>query len=176
MKQNMLVTSYDYEVSKRLAEKLAEVFSMRTLDMISLFDFDHHPNTFNDILKINGKDYIEKELRSILKMELDFDNVVFVANMGFADKHEDLFYKIKLSNFVILLKKDIESELIELKNKHFATKEQQDFFTADRETLLKQEHIIEKECADIVVDITNLEDDEIIEKIIDKIKIYYSVN
>ena len=135
MKQNMLVTSYDYEVSKRLAEKLAEVFSLRT-----------------------------------------FDNVVFVANMGFADKHEDLFYKIKLSNFVILLKKDIESELIELKSKHFATKEQQDFFTADRETLLKQEHIIEKECADIVVDITNLEDDEIIEKIIDKIKNYYSVN
>ena len=77
---------------------------------------------------------------------------------------------------MILLKKDIESELIELKNKHFATKEQQDFFTADRETLLKQEHIIEKECADIVVDITNLEDDEIIEKIIDKIKNYYSVN
>ena len=107
MKQNMLVTSYDYDVSKRLAEKLADVFSMRTLDMISLFEFDHMPNTFSEIYKINGKDYIEKEFRSILKMELDFDNVVFVANLGFADKLEDLFYKIKLSNFVILLKKDM---------------------------------------------------------------------
>ena len=176
MKQNMLVTSYDYDVSKRLAEKLADVFSMRTLDMISLFDFDHYPNTFNDVLKINGREYIEKELRSILKMELDFDNVVFVTNMGFADKHEDLFYKIKLSNFVILLKKDIESEVIELQNKQFNTKEQKDFFSANRETLVSQEHIIEKECADIVVDISNLTDEEIIENIIDKIKNYYSVN
>lgn len=176
MKQNMLVTSYDYDVSKRLAEKLADVFSMRTLDMISLFDFDHYPNTFNDVLKINGREYIEKELRSILKMELDFDNVVFVTNMGFADKHEDLFYRIKLSNFVILLKKDIESEVIELQNKQFNTKEQKDFFSANRETLISQEHIIEKECADIVVDISNLTDEEIVENIIDKIKNYYSVN
>lgn len=176
MKQNMLVTSYDYDVSKRLAEKLADVFSMRTLDMISLFEFDHMPNTFSEIYKINGKDYIEKEFRSILKMELDFDNVVFVANLGFADKLEDLFYKIKLSNFVILLKKDVESEVIELQNKQFDTKEQKDFFSANRETLLNQEHIIEKECADIVVDISNLTDEEIIKNIIDKIKNYYSVN
>lgn len=176
MKQNMLVTSYDYDVSKRLAEKLAEVFSMRTLDMISLFEFDHSPNTFSEIYKINGKDYIEKEFRSILKMELDFDNVVFVANLGFADKLQDLFYKIKLSNFVILLKKDVESEIEEIKNKQFETKELKDFYLVEKEQLISQEHIIEKECADIVVDISNLTDDEIIDNIIDKIKNYYSVN
>ena len=176
MKQNMLVTSYDYDVSKRLAEKLAEVFSMRTLDMISLFEFDHSPNTFSEIYKINGKDYIEKEFRSILKMELDFDNVVFVANLGFADKLQDLFYKIKLSNFVILLKKDVESEIEEIKNKQFETKELRDFYLVEKEQLISQEHIIEKECADIVVDISNLTDDEIIDNIIDKIKNYYSVN
>ena len=176
MKQNMLVTSYDYDVSKRLAEKLAEVFSMRTLDMISLFEFDHSPNTFSEIYKINGKDYIEKEFRSILKMELDFDNVVFVANLGFADKLQDLFYKIKLSNFVILLKKDVESEIEEIKNKKFETKELKDFYLVEKEQLISQEHIIEKECADIVVDISNLTDDEIIDNIIDKIKNYYSVN
>ena len=176
MKQNMLVTSYDYDVSKRLAEKLAEVFSMRTLDMISLFEIDHSPNTFSEIYKINGKDYIEKEFRSILKMELDFDNVVFVANLGFADKLQDLFYKIKLSNFVILLKKDVESEIEEIKNKQFETKELKDFYLVEKEQLISQEHIIEKECADIVVDISNLTDDEIIDNIIDKIKNYYSVN
>jgi hypothetical protein len=176
MKQNMLVTSYDYDVSKRLAEKLAEVFSMRTLDMISLFEFDHSPNTFSEIYKINGKEYIEKEFRSILKMELDFDNVVFVANLGFADKLQDLFYKIKLSNFVILLKKDIESEIEEIKNKQFETKELKDFYLVEKEQLISQEHIIEKDCADIVVDISNLTDDEIIDNIIDKIKNYYSVN
>lgn len=176
MKQNMMVVSYDYDVSKRIGEKLADAFSMRILDMISLFEFDNYPNTFNEVLKINGKVYIEKEFRSILKMELDFDNVVFVANMGFADKHEDLFYKIKLSNFVILLKKDIETEIAEIENKEFETIEQKEFFYVDRQSLLDQETILQNGLVDIVIDISNLTDDEIVEKIIDKIKIYYSVN
>ena len=176
MKQNMMIISYDYDISKRVAEKLADVFSMRTLDMISMFEFDHIPNTFNDVLKINGKNYVEKEFRSILKMELDFDNVVFVANMGFADKHEDLFYRIKLSNFVILLKKDINKEIDEIENKEFETIEQKEFFYVDRQSLLDQETILQNGLVDIVIDISNLTDDEIVEKIIDKIKIYYSVN
>lgn len=176
MKQNMMIVSYDYDVSKRIGEKLADAFSMRTLDMISLFEFDNYPNTFNEVLKINGKVYIEKAFRSILKMELDFDNVVFVANMGFADKHEDLFYKVKLSNFVILLKKDIETEIDEIENKKFETIEQKEFFYVDRQSLLDQETILQNGLVDIVIDISNLTDDEIVEKIIDKIKIYYSVN
>ena len=71
-----MIISYDYDISKRVAEKLADVFSMRTLDMISMFEFDHIPNTFNDVLKINGKNYVEKEFRSILKMELDCSKLV----------------------------------------------------------------------------------------------------
>ena len=176
MKQNLLVTSYDYDVSKRLAEKLADVFSMRTLDVISLFEFDNMPNTFDEVFKINGKDYIEKEFRSILKMELDFNNVVFITNIGFADKHQDLFDKIKLSNFVILFKKDIDSEILELKNKQFKTIEHREFFYVEKEVLLNQEKIIERDCADIVVDISNLTDDEIVDIVIEKIKKYYSVN
>ena len=176
MKQNMMIISYDYDISKRVAEKIADVFSMRILDMISMFEFDHMPNTFNDVLKINGKSYVEKEFRSILKMELDFDNVVFVANMGFADKHEDLFYKVKLSNFVILLKKNIEDEITEIENKQFETIEQREFFFVDKQTLLDQETLLEKGLVDIVIDIENLTDDDIVNKIIDKIKLYYSVN
>ena len=176
MKQNLLVTSYDYDVSKRLAEKLAEVFSMRTLDVVSMFEFDNMPNTFDEVLKINGKDYIEKQFRSILEMELDFDNVVFVSNIGFADKHRDLFNRIKLSNFVVLLKKDMDSEIFEIENKQFKTDEQKKFFRVGRENLFNQEKTIERECADIVIDISNLNDDEIVERIIEKIKNYYSVN
>ncbi len=176
MKQNLFVTCYDYDVSKRLSEKLAEVFSMRTLDMISLFEFDNIPNTFSEVYKLHGKEYIEKEFRSILKMECDFDNVVFVANLGFADKHQDLFYKINLSNFVILLKKNIDEEFAELESKVYETEEHKKFFEATKSRILTQEQIIEEECVDAVVDITNLTDDEIVDKIIDKIKIYYSVN
>lgn len=176
MKQNILIIGYDYNVSKQLAEELADVFGMRTLDMISLFEFDNIPNTFEDVLKISGKTYVEKELRSILKMELDFDNVVFVSWLKTLDGLEDLIYKVKLSNFVILIKKDIESELTELENKEYSSENIKDFFKLTKTDIVKHENMIEKNCADIVIDISNLTNAEIIQKIIDKIKNYYSVN
>lgn len=176
MKQNILIASYDYEVSKRLAEQLADVFDMRTLDMISLFEFDNIPNTFEDVLKISGKPYVEKELRSILKMELDFDNVVFVSLLETLTEFKELFYKVKLSNFVILIKKDTESELAELENKAYSSENVKDFFKLTKDDLIKYEKQIETNCADIVIDISNLTSAEIIQKIIDKIKNYYSVN
>ena len=176
MKQNLLLTSYDYDVSKRLASELAESFSMRVLNQIELFEFDNMPNTFKDVLEKNGIEYVKKEMNSIIKMELDFDDTVFVANINFADTMKDMFYKIKLSNFVILLKKDIEQEIKELEDKIFETEEEKKFFVSNRVELEKREYVLTQDCADIVVDITNLSDEEIIENIVDKIKNYYSVN
>ena len=176
MKQNLLVLSYDYELSKRLAENLASAFSMRVLDSIELFEFDHIPFSFGEILEKNGIEYVMKKMKSIFKMELDFDDAVFVANINMADNCFDLFYKIKLSNFVILLKKDAKTESLELEKKGFKTEIEKEFFVSSETDLKLREEVIEKNCADAVVDITNLSDDEIVDKIIDKIKNYYSVN
>lgn len=176
MKQNLLVTSYDYDVSKRLAEKLAEAFSMRVLNQIELFEFDHIPFSFIEVLEKNGLEYVVKEMNSIIKMELDFDDTVFVASINFADTMEDLFYKIKLSNFVILLKKNIEDEIKELSDKKYDTAVQKEFFNTSKEDLIRRKSIIEQNCADIVVDISDLTIEQIVQKIIDKIKSYYSVN
>lgn len=176
MKQNLLVTSYDYDLSKRLAEKLADAFSMRVLDAIGLFEFDHIPRSFREMLELNGYDYVMKKLRSILKMELDFDDTVFVTNVSFADNCSDLFYKIKLSNFVILLKKDLAEEENELKAKQYQFESERSFFVCDKTVLEARETSISKDCADIVIEMGDLSEDEIVEKIIDKIKNYYSVN
>lgn len=176
MKQNMLVLSYDYELSKRIAEKLSDAFSMRVLDSIDLFEFDHIPFSFKEILEKNGIEYVMKKMKSIIKMELDFDDAVFVANINMADECYDLFYKIKLSNFVMLLKKNINDEVFELKKKIYKTDAEKLFFASDMADLKTREELIETDLADAVVEIDGLSDDEIVEKIIDKIKNYYSVN
>ena len=85
MKQNLLVVSYDYELSKQIAIKLADVFSMRFFDQKELFEFDHMPMSFREIYSLNGADYVKKKMKSIIGMELDFDNAVFVADISFAD-------------------------------------------------------------------------------------------
>ncbi|MBR7172720.1 MAG: hypothetical protein IKD36_02895 [Clostridia bacterium] len=176
MKQNMLVLSYDYEKSKQLAERLADAFSMRVLDSVDLFEFDHIPFTFKEILEKNGIEYVMKKMKSIIKMELDFDDTVFVSNINMADNCFDLFYKVKLSNFVILLKKNLNDEIFELKKKVYKTDAEREFFASSMADLKTREDLIESDLADTVVEIDGLSDDEILEKIIDKIKNYYSVN
>lgn len=176
MKQNLLVVGYDYDLSKRLAEKLADAFSMRVLDSIELFEFDHIPFSFCEILEQNGVEYVMKKMKSILKMELDFDDAVFVANINMADNALDLFYKIRLSNFIVLYKKKTEQEVVELENKIYKNDKEKEFFVSNELDLKLFENSIENNLADAVVEIDGLEDDEIINKIIDKIKNYYSVN
>ena len=175
MKQNILVVSYDYDLSKSVAKKLAEEFSMRVFDQIELFEFDHAPKTLSGVLMELGEEYVLKELRSIVKMELDFDNSVFVASLDIADHCFDLFYRIKLNNFTVLLFKNTEQELKEIKAKKYSTRQMKNFFDMDRESLERCKGLIENECADISVDVTGLDEDTIGKAIINKIKDYYSI-
>ena len=176
MKQNILVVSYDYAFSKRIASKLAELFSMHLFDELELFEFDHMPRTYEEIFEFLGKDYIYKKLRLIVKSEIEFDDAVFVADISFTDYSEDLFYRLKLSNFVVLLTKPIELEMEELHNKKFETSAKKELFLSNQKTLENREDKIIKNLADIIVDADNLTDEQIVEEIVDKIKNYYNVN
>lgn len=176
MKQNILIVCYDYDISKAVAKQLANLFSMRLFDQKELFEFDHMPRTFSEVYDSYGKDYILKKMKSIVKMELDFDDAIFVADISFADNCFDMFYKIKLSNFVVLLKKDNETEVRELNNKKYETKEEKEYYSLDANTLKKREFAISYDLADVVIDIENMTNEQIASEIVDKIKNYYSVN
>ena len=176
MKQNLLITGYDYDLSNRLAKRLADIFSMRVFDQTELFEFDHMPLSFSEVFKTNGIEYVKKKMKSIVKMELEFDNAVFVADMSFADDCFDFFYKIKLSNFVVFLYKDVRTEMEELTKKKYNSKEECEFRLPSENLLKKRELAISFDCADVSLDISNLSEDEIIEQIVDKIEKYYSVN
>lgn len=175
MKQNLLITGYDYELSRQIANRLAEVFSLRVFDQLELFEFDHLPRTLSDVLEEKGREYVDKKFNSILKMELDFDDAVFVCSLSVADNIDELSYKVGLSNFVILLFKDSDEAVNDLINKKYKSSHEKDFFCCSKEQLLMREHKILSGCADASVDIGNKTIDEICDEIIDKIKHYYSV-
>ena len=65
MKQNLLITGYDYDLSNRLAKRLADIFSMRVFDQTELFEFDHMPLSFSEVFKTNGIEYVKKKMKSI---------------------------------------------------------------------------------------------------------------
>lgn len=174
MKGNLFLVSYNYDLSKRIAKSLAQEFSLRVFDQRELFDFDNMPRTFSDILTGQGSEFILKKFRSILKMELDFEDSIFISDISFADNCYDLFYKIKLNNFVVFMYKDLEKELQDLKQKKFSTEAEREFFVTDKVQLQNRENLIKNDCADISVDVTGLSDVEIVQKIINQIKIFYS--
>ena len=176
MKQNLLVVSFDYELSKKVAKALAEGFSMRYFDQIELFEFDHVPRNLSQVCEEFGTAYVQKELRSIVETELDFDDAVFVVDMSFVDYCHDLFYKIKLSNFVVMLKKNIESELDELSKKTYKNESVKSLIYPDDDIHMQREMSIRIDLADVEVDVTGKNQMQIVDEIVDKIKNYYSVN
>lgn len=176
MKQNLLVVSYDYNLSRQIATKLADVFSMRFFDQKELFEFDHIPRSFSEIYALNGIEYVKKKMKSIVKMELEFDNASFAADMSFADNCFDMFYKIKLSNFVVFLRKDIKTEMDELTKKQYASQEEYEYFCPNENLLKKRELAISFDCCDIEVNISNLSEDEIVKEIEKGIRNFYQMN
>lgn len=176
MKQNLLVISYDYDLSKRLAEKLADVFSMRVFDQIELFEFDHIPRKIGDVLQEKGKEYVDKKMRSLLKMELDFDDAVFVCLMSVVDDIDELAFKVNLSNFIVFLNKDIDAEIKEIQDKQFDSQIEKEYFSCTKEQLAIRKQKIAESLSDAVVNVSGLSDDQIVENVIKQIKEYYSVN
>jgi hypothetical protein len=174
MKENLFVVSYDYELTKRLSKRLAEIFSLRLFDQKELFEFDNLPFDFAQVCEKQGKDYVMNQFRSIVKMELDFSNALFVADISLADNCFDIFYQIKLNNFVIFLHKNNESEIDELSKKQFSNDAEKEFYFMSSETLNKRESLIKENCADIFVDISGLNDGEAIEKILKQIDEFYA--
>ena len=175
MKQNLLVVCYDYDISRQVAKDLAEVFSMRFFDQLDLFAFDNIPYTFSEVYSMNGEEYVKKKLKTVVISEIEFDNTTFSCDMSFADNCFEMFYKIKLANFVIFLHKTPQVEAEELKKKRYSSKEESKFFCMDENLLKKRELSISSHLADATINIEGLQNEEIINKIVDKIKEYYSV-
>ena len=168
MKRNLLVSSYDYELSKQVAKALAEGFSMRFFDQKELFEFDHIPRKLGEVADEFGLDYVQKELRAIVKGELEFDDVVMVTDISFADNCVDLFYKIKLSNFVVFMYKGIQDEMKELSNKKLAFDAEKTLVCPSQDKLEIRENAIKLELADIIIDVS----DKTINQIVDEIKYF----
>lgn len=166
MRKNILIVCYNYALSRRVASILAERFDMRSFDMYDMFKFHNMPNTLEDILNLNGIEFVNKKMRGILKDELDFLGVVFVVDTKVLITNSDLFEKLKENNIVLFLKNDFKTEFAQRENLSFMTDVEKEYFSLKLDELSETEQILEKTFADIVVEIGDLSYHEIIEKIL----------
>ena len=166
MRKNILVVCYNYALSKRVASVLAERFDMRSFDMYEMFKFNNMPNTLEDVLRINGEAFVDKKMRGVLKTELDFLGVVFVADTKVLSKNQDLFGSLKENNIVILLKNDFKTEYSQRENNTIMSDVEKEYFSLNLDELYETEQLLASDFADFVIDINELSYTEIIEKVV----------
>ena len=166
MKENMMVICYDYGLSRKISNSLAEFFEMRLFDMLEMFIFNNAPYRLTDVININGTEYANKEMRGVLKTELDLSGVVFAAEPKMLGLNQDLFEELKESNFIVFLKRNYRNDFLFRENMAFKSQVDKDFFKLEIDELAESSINIENNLADIVIDIDGLNYDQIKEKVL----------
>ena len=166
MKENMMVICYDYGLSRKISKSLADFFEMRLFDMLEMFIFNNAPYRLTDVININGMEYANKEMRGVLKTELDLSGVVFAAEPKMLGLNQDLFEKLKECNFIVFLKRNYRNDFLFRENMAFKSQVDKDFFKLEIDELAESSINIENNLADIVIDIDGLNYDQIKEKVL----------
>lgn len=166
MKENMMVICYDYGLSRKISSSLADFLEMRLFDMLEMFIFNNAPYKLTDVININGVEYANKEMRGVLKTELDLSGVVFSAEPKMLGLNQDLFKKLKESNLVLFLKRNYRNDFLFRENMAFKSQVDKDFFKLEIDELTENAINIENNLADIVIDIDGLSYDKIKEKVL----------
>lgn len=76
MKKNIAVICLDKTMARTTSQLLADQLTMRFFDMRELFEFDHKPHTFKEMINTYGVSYYRQKETSILKYASGFENVV----------------------------------------------------------------------------------------------------
>lgn len=170
MRKNIVIVSYNYALSKRIASILAERFDMRMFDMFEMFKFHNMPNTLADVLRINGKAFVDKKMRGILKDALEFSGIIFVADLKVVGENPDLYEVLKENNSFLFMKNDFKVEFSQRENLAILSPEEKEYFSIPLDSLNEMEQNIEKNLADFVVNIEGLTFNEIKESVLEKLK------
>ena len=173
MRKNILVVCYNYALSRRVASVIAERFDMRSFDMYEMFKFNNAPYSIDDVLRVNGKEFVDKELKGVLKTELDFLGVVFVADVKVLLSNQDLFDQLKESNIVLLLKNDFKTEFAQRENCSFMSDAEKEYFSFQLDELFEAGRLLETQFADIIVNTNNLSYGEIIDSVVSSLDKFF---
>lgn len=153
MKTKLFFVADNYNTAKLLASKVAKFFDMRIFDSVEMFEFDHSPRKIDEVLKELGENYVKKEMKSIIRMQLDFNEAVFVADLKYINQMASFLEEIKSQNLIIYV--NINNKLTE--NEKF-----------NKIELLT-------DVCDIAINAIDLSEDDLFNEVVLHIKNYYHI-
>ena len=106
MKSSLFFVSSDYILAQEVATKVANFFDMRIFDTIGMFEFDHSPRKIQEVLDEFGEEYVNKKMKSVFKMQLDFSDSVLVADLKYLGQTKTFINLIEKQNLIIFINSD----------------------------------------------------------------------
>lgn len=166
MKHNLMLVSNDYELSKQIADEIADYFEVRVLDELELLAFDFAPTSIDELYENFGKDFILKKLSKIALSQCEFENVLFLSHFETLNHLDLLAQKVKENDLIIVLYSDTKSlESKSISSNIFSLKFEDDFLEN-----------IKQKFSDIFINLGEIPKSQIVNQIIEKIKDFYNLN
>ena len=174
MKKNIAIVCLDRTVARTTGQLLADELGLRFFDMRELFEFDHKPNTFKQIVTEYGSKYYRDKEESLIGFAKDFENVLYNID-------SDSFYKKglvkKLRKNYLIIYLHINNSLIYniLQKEEYSCYKEKLMYTLNKTQLAKREENI-REVADIEINVSKFSSFRASSEILRAIKKFYGVN
>lgn len=153
MVKNIVIVGLDRDITRPVAEILAEQLQMHFLDTIELFEFDHIPRSLSEILVEQKEKYYRKKEVNIMRYASGFENTVIHSESGFV-LEEDTTKIIKQNCLLIYLYLPAKRVKENISKKVYKDDAIRRFFNISLAKIEKRHEILNK-CCDIKVNVAD---------------------
>lgn len=173
VKQNIAIICLDKSLSRTTAQLVADQLEMRFFDMRELFDFDHKPRLFKDIITEQGNKYYRAKEVSILKYAATFENILLNVDSDCLYK-KDLLNNLGESFLIVYL--HVSSSLIYnvLQKEDYSCYKEKVMYAISRDQIAKRVEYARKS-ADIEVNVSSCSGFKASAEVIRAIQRYYGL-
>lgn len=174
MKKNIALVCLDRTMARTTSQLLADELGLRFFDMRELFEFDHKPTTFKQIVTEYGSKYYRDKEESLVGYAQDFENVLYNIDSDCFYK-KDMLKKLKKNYLIIYL--HINNTLIYniLQKEDYCCYKEKLMYTLSKGKIAKREENI-RAVADIEINVSKFSSFKASSEILRAIKKFYGIN
>ena len=154
MKKNIAIVCLDKTMARTTSNLVADQLEMRFSDMREMFEFDHKPHTFKDIISEYGSKYYRSQEVSLLKYAAGFENVLLNIDTDCFYK-KDIIKNLGDSYLIIYLHLNTGLATKILEKEEYSCYKERMMYSLSKDQITKRIENI-KSCADITINVSSM--------------------
>lgn len=172
-KKNIAIICLDRTMSRSTAQLVASELGIRFFDMRELFEFDHKPKTFKEMISEYGIKYYRQKENDLISYASTFENVLFNIDSD-ASCRKDGLKKLKNNYLIIYLHLSATLAYNIAQKEDYSCYKEKTMYAVDKEQITKRIKNL-RDQADIEVNVSSSSSFKASADIIRAIRKYYGV-